>query len=221
MKKKLEKIYILFKFDFKTSGFLFFLPLVMWMVSIFQLMIQHSQQANDIYNSIIVFQGIYIPFAGWGLMYRLKEMYEDGASDTLKPYYRSNLIFDINRYLSIHLMGTIIWCLFFSMKYNISIIWPIHMIHFFLITLLFMFLGTALVVTIKNIEFSLTIFFIYLIIEFATLGEYMPWPHVFIFQNAVWDTQLKIKFISISTYIIILFCTTLIFINRDSGKAID
>ena len=221
MTKRLKHIYFFFKFDLKTSGFIFFLPIIMLAASVFQLLIQNSQQETDIYNSIILFQGIYIPFAGWGLMYRLKEMYEDGASETLIPYYSSNLIFDISRYLTIHLIGTIIWCLLFAIKYNINIIWPINIIHFFLLTLLFMFLGTALISAIRNIEFSLTILFIYLVIEIATLGEYMPWPHVFIYQSGVWDIGLKIKFIFISIYIIILFCTTLIYIKRNTSKFKD
>ncbi|RKO62450.1 hypothetical protein [Caldibacillus debilis] len=150
MTKKLENLYLLFKIDFKQAGSVFFFPAIMWLVSVLQLIMQNSQNESDRLNSIILFQGIYLPFAGWGLMYRLKEIYEDGASETLFPYYRSNLIIDISRYLSIHFIGTMIWCLFFSMKYSFAIIWPIHMIHFFLITLLFMFLGYGVNTNLKK-----------------------------------------------------------------------
>nr|MBO2482760.1 hypothetical protein [Bacillaceae bacterium] len=221
MTKKLENLYFLFKIDFKQAGSVFFFPAIMWLVSVLQLIMQNPPNESDRLNSIILFQGIYLPFAGWGLMYRLKEIYEDGASETLFPYYRSYLIIDISRYLSIHFIGTMIWCLFFSMKYSFAIIWPIHMIHFFLITLLFMFLGTALILIIKNIEFSLTVLFVYAVIELATLGEYMPWPHVFIFRPAIMeDIQLIYKLISICIYIVILFFTTLFLIRKSPDHSI-
>ncbi|KGX86071.1 hypothetical protein N784_05785 [Pontibacillus litoralis JSM 072002] len=218
MKNKLVKILLLFKFDLKNTGVIWFFPLVMWVISVIYLILQVPIDQSSIYNSIIMFQGFYVPFIGFGIMFRLKELYEDGASESLMPYYTLNLPLDIVRYLLLHFFGVIIWCLVFSIKYDINLIWPINIIHFFLLSILFIFFSTTLIITIKHIEFSLTVLLTYVVIEMATLGEFMPWPHVFIFDQVSLYPELRLKFVFICFYIICLVCATGILIKRDSTK---
>jgi membrane protein implicated in regulation of membrane protease activity len=84
--------------------------------------------------------------------------------------------------------------------------------------LFYMFFGTSLIVLIKNIEISLTIIIIYTVLEVVTLGEFMPWPHIFLFEPPVWDLFLLRKFVILSITVIVLMFTTVVFIQRADRK---
>lgn len=217
MKTNLLNLYYYFKFDYKNAGNIYFLPLFILLISVLVLFLDKKDN-EQIYNIVIAFQGTYLPVSGWALMYRIKEVYEEGAYEVLIPYYAKNIIFDISRYYALHLIGIVLWIICFSIKYDISIIWPINIVHFLLLSLFFMLFGTVLMVVIKNIEFSLTIFFIYVIIEVATLGEYMPWPHVFLFQNPFWQPTIQVKLIMILLYIILMFVITVVMIRKNERR---
>lgn len=217
MKTKFLNLYYYFKFDFKNAGIIFFLPLFIWIISVLVLLLD-TKDHEQIYNIVIVFQGTYLPVSGWALMYRLKEVYEEGAYEVLTPYYAKNILFDISRYYGLHLIGIFLWIACFSIKYDISILWPINIVHFLLLSLFFLLFSSVLMVLIKNIEFSLTIFFIYVIIEVATLGEYMPWPHIFLFHNPLWEPFIQYKIIMIVLLIILMFVITIVKIRKNENR---
>lgn len=67
-------------------GLTFFVPAVMFSLSLL-LILFVPREEDDIHSNIIIIQGFFIPFTCWCLMYRLSEMYEEGAYETLVPYY--------------------------------------------------------------------------------------------------------------------------------------
>lgn len=217
MKYFLNNLYDIFLFDRKTMGFTFFVPTLMFSFSLF-LILFVTREPSDIYSNIIIIQGVYIPFSCWRLMYRMSEMYEEGAQETLVPYYSNRFIYDFFRNFVVHLFGVSFLCFIFVLKYELSSLLIINMVHFVIILLFYMFLGTTLIVLIKNIVISLTIILIYTVLEVVTLGEFMPWPHIFLFTLPVWDPILSVKFMILSVTVITLISITTIFIKKTDLK---
>lgn len=213
MKDFAESIYLSFLFDRKTMGVTFFVPAFIFSIVLLLILIV-PRGTSDSYNNVILIQGGFIPFSGWWLMYRLSEIYEEGAQETLAPYYSKRFMVDFLRYyvlnaLAICLLGAVL-----VMRHGIDVLPLVNFIHFFLLLLFFMWLGTFLIVIIKNIEIALTIVLIFTVLEVATLGEYMPWPHIFLFEYPVWDPVLANKFIVLSIAILVLTIPTITYLKR-------
>lgn len=206
-----RNIFYLFYFDFKTMGLTFFVPILAFLFTTLFIIISKSHQIE---TDIIIIQGLFIPFTSWALMYRLNELYEEGAQETLIPYYSRTFIYDALRYLTINAFSILLLSSLLMMKFGKNSLSNINLIHFFLLIFFFLFLGTALMVLSKNVELSLTIIFIYSIIEVVTLGEFMPWPHIFIFDSPSFNIFIFIKFITLFISIIILFLITIVFLRK-------
>ncbi|MEB2301555.1 hypothetical protein LAV72_18285 [Lysinibacillus xylanilyticus] len=207
----LLNVFNMFYFDFKTMGLTFFVPILAFFFTTLFLLIS---KGHPIETDIIMIQGLFIPFTCWVLMYRLNELYEEGAQETLIPYYARTFIYDTLRYLTVNIICILLLSSLLVIKFGLDSFSIISLIHFFLLTLFFMFLGTALLVLIRNIESSLTIIFIYSIIEVVTLGEFMPWPHIFIFDSPSFNIFIIIKFITLFFSIIFLFFITSFFLRK-------
>lgn len=217
MKNFLESTYLSFQFDRKTMGFTFFIPVIMFIIALLILLFI-PRESTEIYDNIIVIQGVFIPFSCWCLMYRLSEMYEDGAQETLIPYYAKRFILDFFRYFIVNLFGVFLLSAVFVVKYGSHYLSIINGIHFLLLLLVYMLFGTALIVLIKNMEIALTIILIYTVLEVVTLGEFMPWPHIFLFNPPVWDPISSTKFTILSVTIIVLAIITFVFIKKADKK---
>ncbi|WP_407271809.1 hypothetical protein [Radiobacillus sp. PE A8.2] len=217
MKNYIESIYAIFLFDRKAMGLTFFIPSVMFLFALF-LILFVPREISGIYNNIIVIQGVFIPFSCWCLMYRLSEMYEEGAQETLVPYYSKRFIIDFGRYFIVNILGVFLLSLVFVLKYGISSLLLLNVIHFFLLVLFYMLFGTTLIILLKNIEISLTIIIIYTVLEVVTLGKYMPWVHIFLFEPPIWNPFLTSKLIILSITVVVLMFTTIIFIKRADRK---
>jgi len=213
MKDFAESIYLSFQFDRKTMGVTFFVPA--FVISIVLLLILIVPRGtSDSYNNVILIQGGFIPFSCWWLMYRLSEIYEEGAQETLAPYYRKSFIVDFLRYYVLNALGICLLGAVLVMRHGIDTLPLVNFIHFFLLLLFFMWLGTFLIVLVKNIEIALTIVLIFTVLEVATLGEYMPWPHIFLFEYPVWDPILANKFTVLSIAILVLAIPTITYLKR-------
>lgn len=219
MKDFIESMYLSFLFDRKTMGFTFFVPIFIFLMVLFLILFVPGDQ-SDSYNNVILIQGSFIPFSCWWIMYRLSEMYEEGAQDTLVPYYTKRFRIDFLRYYFLNAVGILVLCTVLVSKNGWDALNLINFIHFFLLLLFFMLLGTLLIVWIKNIELALTVVLIFTVLEVATLGEYMPWPHIFLFEYPLWDSILAGKFIILSAAIVVLAILTAILLKRTDRKAV-
>ncbi|MBZ5201846.1 hypothetical protein HU147_11510 [Planomicrobium chinense] len=217
MKDFIGTIYQSFLFDRKTMGLTFFVPILVFITALLFILFFPREEAG-IYNNVIIIQGVFIPFSCWWLMYRLSELYEEGAQETLAPYYAKRFPVDFIRYYVVNAIGVLILSVALILKYGIGELPLINFFHFFLLLLFYQFLGTSLIVWIKNIEIALTVGLIFTVLEVVTLGEYMPWPHIFLFQPPVWDPFLSAKFAILSVTIGILALFTVVFLKRTDRK---
>ena len=151
-------------------------------------------------------------------MYRLSEMYEEGAQETLVPYYSKRFGINFFRYFIINIIGVFLLCTAFVLKYGMSSLSALNVIHFMILVLFYMFFGTSLIVLINNIEISLTIIFIYTVLKVVTLGNLCHGRTSFYFQPPVWDPFLLRKFVILLITVIVLMFTTVIFIRRADRK---
>lgn len=213
MKDFIESMYLSFLFDRKTMGFTFFVPVFIFLMALFLILFVPRVQ-SDSYNNIILIQGSFIPFSCWWIMYRLSEMYEEGAQETLVPYYTKRFRIDFLRYYLLNAAGILLLGAVLVLKQGIDVLPLINFIHFFLLLLFYMSLGTFLIVLTKNIEIALTIVLIFTVLEVATLGEYMPWPHIFLFEYPVWDPIMVNKFLVLSIAILALTIFAITFLKR-------
>lgn len=217
MKNYVQSVYMYFQFDRKTMGFLFFVPLLMFVLSLFMILFIDRGETG-LYNHIIVIQGIFIPFSCWCLMYRLSEMYEEGAQETLAPYYSKRFILDFIRYFMTNLIGVFLLVSVFVLSYGANELQTLNIVHFIILVLFYMFFGTTLIVLIKNIEMSLTLILIYTVLEVVTLGTFMPWPHIFLFEPPIWEPFLMTKFILLMITVFVLMVVTFVYIRRADRK---
>lgn len=213
MKDFIESMYLSFQFDRRTMGFTFFVPVFIFLVALFLILFVPREQ-SDSYNNVILIQGSFIPFSCWWIMYRLSEMYEEGAQETLVPYYTKRFRIDFLRYYLLNAAGILLLGAVLVLKQGIDVLPLINFIHFFLLLLFYMSLGTFLIVLTKNIEIALTIVLIFTVLEVATLGEYMPWPHIFLFEYPVWDPIMVNKFLVLSIAILALTIFAITFLKR-------
>ena len=80
---------------------------------------------------------------------------------------------DFFQYLIVNIIGVFHLCTVFVMKYGMTSLSGLTVIHFMILVLFYMLFGTSLIVLIKNIEISLTIIMIYTVLEVLTLGEFI------------------------------------------------
>lgn len=217
--KVLINTYYLFQFDRKTMGSSFYVPILMFFLTSIFIMFQDG----DAYMGIIIIQGIFIPFTCWGFMYRLVEVYEDGAKETLVPFYTKWIVFDALRYIVLNTGSLLLLSGLFMMKYGSEALTLLNVVHVILLMVFFQFLGSTLVVLFKNIELALTLVFIYTIIEVITLGQFMPWPHIFIFEKPLsfFDMFGFSKVLSFIIYIPLLIFLTMILLKNVNRKVIS
>ncbi|MBS2772133.1 hypothetical protein PNH38_06195 [Anoxybacillus rupiensis] len=217
MKPYIEWIRTAFTFDRKTMGGAFFVPPAMFALSLL-LILLIPRKSQSIYDNVIIIQGLFIPFSGWCLTYRFGEMYEDGAQETLVPYYAKWFWADVFRYFFVHMLGVVLLSIALGWKYGASSLSPLNMIHFVILTLFYLFFSTTLIVLVKNVDISLTVIFIYTVLEVATLGTFMPWPHIFLFDPPVWDPFFISKLTVLSLAVLLLVSITVVWIRRGDRK---
>ena len=217
MKAYIEWMRTAFVFDRKTMGGAFFIPPAMFILSLL-LILFVPRKSPSIYDNVIIIQGLFIPFSGWCLIYRFGELYEDGAQETLVPYYRQWVWIDIVRYSFIHLLGVVVLSGAFMWKYGVSSLSFLNLIHFILLTFFYLFFSTAALVLTKNTNIALTVIFIYTVLEVATLGTFMPWPHIFLFEPPVWEPMLINKFIMLTLSIFLAAFITIVWISKGDRK---
>lgn len=180
----MNKLIHLFKFDAKLLGYLYSFPFVIYVLCML-LMLLFAARSNDPFMPYIVVQGIAVPIAGWHIVFLYNSLYEEGATETLLPYYRKVLITDIIRYVTLHgtfvflLVGLTVWMngtKFFTVSLTI---------HFILLFIFYQIVGLAVLSAVQSLDVALAIIAMYTFMEVATQGTFMPWPHIFIFREPV------------------------------------
>ena len=92
----------LFKFDRRNMGTVYYVPLLVWCVSAL-LIWQASTEIDSYMFSFVVIQGIFIPFSCWHVLFQYSDLFEDGAFETLSPYYQKYVWLDLVSYTLLNL----------------------------------------------------------------------------------------------------------------------
>ncbi|OSX54649.1 hypothetical protein [Anoxybacillus ayderensis] len=180
----MNKLIHLFKFDAKLLGYLYSFPFVIYVLCML-LMLSFAARSNDPFMPYIVVQGIAVPIAGWHIVFLYNSLYEEGATETLLPYYRKVFFIDIIRYTVSHgtfvflLVGLTVW-LNGTQFFTVPLI-----IHLMMLFVFYQIVGLAVLSAVKSLDVALAIIAMYTFMEVATQGTFMPWPHVFIFREPV------------------------------------
>ncbi|KHF27252.1 hypothetical protein LR68_03948 [Anoxybacillus sp. BCO1] len=180
----MNKLIHLFKFDAKLLGYLYSFPFVIYVLCML-LMLSFAARSNDPFMPYIVVQGIAVPIAGWHIVFLYNSLYEEGATETLLPYYRKVFFIDIIRYAALHgmfvflLVGLTVW-LNGTQFFTVPLI-----IHLMMLFIFYQIVGLAVLSAVKSLDVALAIIAMYTFMEVATQGTFMPWPHIFIFREPV------------------------------------
>lgn len=180
----MNKLIHLFKFDIKLLGYLYSFPFFIYVLCML-LMLSFAARSNDPFMPYIVVQGIAVPIAGWHIVFLYNSLYEEGATETLLPYYRKAFFIDIIRYAALHgmfvflLVGLTVW-LNGTQFFTVPLI-----IHLMMLFIFYQIVGLAVLSAVKSLDVALAIIAMYTFMEVATQGTFMPWPHIFIFREPV------------------------------------
>jgi len=198
----MTKIIHLFKFDIKLLRYLYGFPFVAYALCVLIILFFSGKSGNPFLPYVAV-QGIAVPMAGWHLVFLYSSLYEDGAKETLIYYYKRVLVVDITRYALMHaffislLAGLTAW-INESNFFNGTLI-----IHLIMLYIFYQIIGIAILSASESLEISLAIIATYTLMEVATQGTFMPWPHLFIFNEPTSDILLLLTFLSLGAGILL------------------
>jgi|SRR5699024_6374821 len=182
-----------FTFDVRLLKGIYFIPYIGYII-VFFLMVMGYLNSSDIYLPYIFLQGVAIPISGLHLPFLYSYIYDDGAKATLIPYYKHSIMYDLIRY---SLMHGVILLLFISLLiwmngiafFNATII-----THLLLLFLFYQLVGITLLSIIESLELSIALYATYTLTEVITQGTFLPWPHIFIFEEPFLNIWLVLTF---------------------------
>src|SRR5699024_5520521 len=109
-------------------------------------------------------------------------IYDEGATDTLLPYYRKNIVYDFLRYGIFHGLIILFLTIVLILVMGIEFFNFLMVIHLILLFLFYQIIGVGLLTLVKSLEIVIAIIAMYTVMEMSTiiLENYLPWPHIFI-----------------------------------------
>ncbi|MFS0647055.1 hypothetical protein [Siminovitchia sp. 179-K 8D1 HS] len=190
-----------FKFDVKLLRLSYSFPFAAYALCVF-LMLSAGTRSDDPFLPYIFLQGIAVPMAGWHLLFLYSSLYEKGAEETLLFYYRRMLPVDIIRYMLVHgllvslLAGLAAWINgpdFFS---------GTILVHLAMLFIFYQIIGVALLSATNSLDVTIGIIVSYTFMEVVTQGTFMPWPHLFLFEEPFHAFWLRLTFVSLGVGIL-------------------
>ncbi|WP_243292180.1 hypothetical protein [Bacillus sp. FJAT-47783] len=197
----MAKLIHLFKFDIKLLRFLYGFPFVAYLLCVLIILV-FGGKSDDSFLPYVAVQGIAVPMAGWHLVFLYSSLFEEGAKETLISYYRRVLIIDITRYAIMHaifisLLASLTAWINKPNFFNSTLI-----MHLIMLFIFYQIVGIAILSATESLDISLAIIATYTFMEVVTQGTFMPWPHLFIFNEQTGDIWLILTFLSLGVGII-------------------
>lgn len=198
----MTKLLHLFTFDIKLLRYIYSFPFVAYALTVL-LMFTVGARTGDPFTPYIFVQGIAVSIAGWHVIFLYNSLYEEGAKETLIVYYRKLLTLDIIRYALLHaifvllLVGLTIW-MNGPDFYTSTLI-----VHLIMLFIFYQIVGLAILSATNSLDITLAIVTTYTFMELATQGTFMPWPHLFIFEEPIDDIWIRLTFLSLGAGIIL------------------
>ncbi|RFA37303.1 hypothetical protein CAI16_02175 [Virgibacillus dokdonensis] len=183
-----------FTFDIKLLKGIYTLPFVGYIIALFLIFTSHLN-STDPYLPYIFLQGVAVPVSGLHIVFLYSYIYDEGSKEVLLPYYKNNLLYDLVRYSMLH--GCILFlftCLLIWLNgfgfFDAKII-----LHLLLLFVFYQVIGVTLLSLVESLELSIAIYATYTITEVVTKGTFLPWPHIFLFEEPIINIWLVLTFI--------------------------
>lgn len=189
----IHKIKHHFAFDVHLLRFIYFIPFICYII-VLLLMVMGYLNSTDKYLPYIFLQGIAVPISGLHMVFLYSYIYDDGAKETLLPYYKHNLMYDLMRYSMMHGFILILFILLLNWMNGIVFLSVIMLMHLLLLFIFYQLIGIALLTLFESLELSIAIYATYTLTEVITQGTFLPWPHIFIFEEPYLDIWLTLTF---------------------------
>lgn len=198
----MNKLKYHFQFDFQLIKGIYTIPFIGYLLTLVLMFISYPEGSNLPY---IFLQGIAIPLAGLHLVFLYSSIYDEGATDTLLPYYSKNIAYDFLRYGIFHGLIILLLMILLIFAMGIGFFNFIMIIHLILLFVFYQLIGVGLLTLVKSLEIAIAIIAMYTVIEISTviLENYLPWPHLFIFEKAYYNISLFLTFFFLITGILL------------------
>ncbi|GIO22092.1 hypothetical protein [Oceanobacillus sp. J11TS1] len=187
----MNKIKHHFQFDIRLLKGIYMLPFIGYLIALLLMVLSYPEGS---YLPYIFLQGIAIPAAGLHLVFLYTPIYEEGATDTLLHYYRRNLVNDLLRYSLLHGVFILFLTGLLVLVKGVEFLDLIKVMHLFLLFLFYQVIGISILTIVKSLEITIAIYAIYTVTEVVTLGNFLPWPHLFLFEEPFYDIWLFLTF---------------------------
>lgn len=198
----MTKLIHLFTFDIKLLRYLYSFPFLIYALTVL-LMLTVGARTGDPFTPHIFVQGIAVSISGWHLIFLYNSLYEEGAKETLIVYYRKVFPLDILRYSLLH-------AIFISLLVGLTILingsdfyTSTLIVHLIMLFIFYQIVGLAILSATNSLDITLAMVTTYTFMEVATQGTFMPWPHLFIFEEPIDDIWIRLTFLSLGTGIIL------------------
>ncbi|WP_077299820.1 hypothetical protein [Virgibacillus pantothenticus] len=191
-----------FTFDIRLLKGVYTIPFIGYIIALL-LIITGYLKSTDPYLPYIFLQGIAVPVSGLHLVFLYSFIYDEGAKEILLPYYKNNLIYDLIRYSILHGFILLIFtCILIWMNgfdfFDVKI-----MLHLILLFVFYQIIGVTLLSLVESLELSIAIYATYTLTEVITKGTFLPWPHIFQFEEPIINIWLILTFLFLTLGIIL------------------
>lgn len=193
-----------FKFEMKMMGSQLYVPVFVFLLMI--ILISAIPISSNI--AYIMTQIIFIPFSSWWIVNLVYDQYHTNSEEILTQIFSIKPFIFLNNYIKFtifYLCLTLFICISLSLKFedlNFVVILTIFISQVLLISSCSLFVA----VYFKSIEIAFMLIIIYAGTEGVTMGELIPWYHIFFFQKLSLGEALinGIEYLFISSIFLIM-----------------
>ncbi|TYR78880.1 hypothetical protein FZC66_17815 [Priestia megaterium] len=198
-----------FKFEVRNMGVHFCLPIIAFLIVLTFLLLLPPE--TYILQQFLLIQVLVIPLSAWCTVFLVYELYHNHAEEILIPFYRNKLFINYAKIIVI----------FIFMLTSLSMVLGMKAEGLDFVELCLLFTSQTLVISsfsllaavfFKSVEISLMIVIMYVATEVITMGDVMPWPHLFYFNLdlVVHEIELYGTISLVSTIIFIILTRSLV-----------
>ncbi len=187
-------------FEWKYQRLLGILPLALFCMTLFVVM----GYERNLHTNLQTVQTLYLPWISWSAILYFQPLYDKGAYHTLVPHYRKWFGFHFIFVFILYFLGYLILLISTNGAFHLIQMNPIILVHHVLLLFLYWMIGAGLLLLTKSFEYAAALVLTYTLIEAITRGEFMPWPHVFQF-NEFYDDPIYVQKVGMIAILCIIF----------------
>ncbi|MCC5892713.1 hypothetical protein [Exiguobacterium sp.] len=193
-------------FDWRYQRLLGYIPLVFFCLTLFMV----TQREFGLNTAIQIVHALYLPWIAWSAILYFQPLHDTGAYYALIHHYRKWFGFNFIFLLTLYVSGYSILILSIDGAFRLIQTYPIIVVHHLLLLTLYWMIGAGLILLLKSFEYAAALVLAYTLIEVVTRGEFMPWPHIFYFNEFYGDPMYVQKIGMLVTISFLFLVLTLI-----------